>query len=175
MVVRGGVVEYDHTRSFRRHTSAPTVIIQNGNEAASLTHFGVGIASPGIHIASSTTPGERRYKLTKVGVLNRKDDLADGGVRVPNRGQLPGTKWVQSKASTLTHRVRLSISVLLQVQVEPHQQPSYTAHSRLISFQVTICRCRTGIRRPEGKTSGLSNAMPQPPVKDGATSSQFSL
>jgi hypothetical protein len=55
----------------------------------SLTHFGVGIASPGIHHASSTTSGEQRCKLTKVGVLNRKDDLAGGGVRVPNRNR----KW----------------------------------------------------------------------------------
>jgi hypothetical protein len=89
MVVRSGVGEYDHTRSFRRHASAPTFTVHTGNGAVSLTHFGVGIASPGIHHASPTTSGEQRYKLTKVGVLNRKDDLADGGARVPNRSR----KW----------------------------------------------------------------------------------
>lgn len=80
MVVRGGVGEYGHTHSFRRHASAPTFTVHTGNGAVSLTPFGSGIAP---------APGEQRYKLTKVGVLNRKDDLADGGARVPNRGR----KW----------------------------------------------------------------------------------
>lgn len=89
MVVRSGAGEYDHTRSPRRHASTPTFSVQTGNAALSLTPFGGGMASPSIHIASPTATGEQRYKLTKVGVLNRKDDLADGGVRVPNRGR----KW----------------------------------------------------------------------------------
>jgi len=87
MVVRSGVGEYDHTRSPRRHASTPTFTLHTGNAAVSPTSFGGLIPSPVIHLASSTTAGEQRYKLTKVGILNRKDDLADGGV--PSRGR----KW----------------------------------------------------------------------------------
>ena len=86
MVVRSGVEEYDHTRSPRRHASVTTFA---GNGAALLPPLGGVIPPPGIHLASSTTMGEQRYKLTKVGILNRKDDLADGGTRVPSRGR----KW----------------------------------------------------------------------------------
>ena len=90
MVVRSGMGEYDHTRSPRRYASAPTFTVLAGNGTVSLTPFGGGIASLGIHLASPTATGEQRYKLTKVGVLNRKDDLGDGGVRVTNRGR---RKW----------------------------------------------------------------------------------
>lgn len=83
MVVRSGTEEYDHTR---RHASAPTIAGHTSNGAMLLTPFGVPPSST--HLASSTT-GEQRYKLTKVGILNRKDDLADGGNRVPSRGR----KW----------------------------------------------------------------------------------
>jgi len=88
MVVRSGTEEYDHTRSPRRHASAPTIASHTGNGAVLLTPFGGGISPPSTHLASSATR-EQRYKLTKVGILNRKDDLADGGNRVPSRGR----KW----------------------------------------------------------------------------------
>lgn len=92
MVVRSGVGEYDHTRSPRRYaSSAPTFTVHAGSTGAvSLTPSGGGIASLSFHLASPTATGEQRYKLTKVGVLNRKDDLGDGGVRVTNRGR---RKW----------------------------------------------------------------------------------
>ena len=83
MVVRSGVEEYDHTRSPRRHASAPSFASHASNGA-----FG-GTPTLGIHLASSTITGEQRYKLTKVGILNRKDDLAGGGTRVPSRSR----KW----------------------------------------------------------------------------------
>jgi hypothetical protein len=83
MVVRSGMEEYDHTRSPRRHASAPTFVNHTSNGV------GGGIAPSGIHLASSTAAGEQRYKLTKVGILNRKEDMADGGTRVYSRGR----KW----------------------------------------------------------------------------------
>ena len=87
MVVRSGMEDYDHARSPRRHASAPTIAGYAGNGAALLSPF--GISSPSTHLASSTMTGEQRYKLTKVGILNRKDDLGDGGNRVSSRGR----KW----------------------------------------------------------------------------------
>ena len=89
MVVRSGVEEYDHTHSPRRHASAPAIASHTGNRSALFTPLGGGVSPPSIHLAPSTTTGEQRYKLTKVGILNRKDDLADGGTRVSSRGR----KW----------------------------------------------------------------------------------
>jgi hypothetical protein len=89
MVVRSGVEEYDHTRSPRWHASVPTIAGYSGNGTALFPPFGGGVPPSGIHLALSTTTGEQRYKLTKVGILNRKDDLADGGARVSSRGR----KW----------------------------------------------------------------------------------
>ena len=73
MVARSGTEEYDNGRSPRWHAIAPTIASRACNGAVLVSPFRV--FSPNTHLDSSTMTGEPRYELTKVGILNRKDDL----------------------------------------------------------------------------------------------------